>query len=190
MSKRFIVLLVAAVALVLASTASAATITQAPGGPGYQNLAPYTNPNTGACSGQSGTYSLSGAPIRLQFGWGAKTEAQMAGFFKNSNGTVTIIYDTTPPTTVFSDSWSSTSGAPFRSVQGIQWSALAPQTLQYAPGNATVQGFSSSYRGTLSGLTVGSYTLTQTYTFNKPVQDGFNVYQGTMTSTCTFTVVA
>ena len=59
MKKRIIAALAASFALMaLASTAEAAiTITQAPAGPGYQNLSPWT------CGGRS--FSASGAPIRL-----------------------------------------------------------------------------------------------------------------------------
>ena len=86
MGRRIIVSLVAAVALAvsaLASTAGATiTITQAPAGPGYQNLSPFncggktfyltphyvTDPNGNMFQVQG-----SGLPIRLGFGWAAHT---------------------------------------------------------------------------------------------------------------------
>jgi hypothetical protein len=46
---------------------------------------------------------------------------------------------------------------------------------------------SSSYRGVLA-ISPGTYTLTQTYVFDKPVQDGFASYTGSLTASCTFTV--
>ena len=89
----------------------------------------------------------------------------------------------------FSDSWTnSPSGSPFVSQQGIAWSAVTPTTLQ-APGSGqTLSGYNSQYRGVLT-IAAGTYTLTQTYVFDKPVQDGFGSYNGALTSTCTFTVV-
>jgi hypothetical protein len=186
MKKRIIAALMASLAsMVLASAASAATITQAPAGPGYQNLNPFPN-SSGVCGGNGGTYSLSGNPIRLTFGWGAHTTSQMTGFFKNSHGSVTI----TGTNDTFSDSWAnSPSGSPFVSQQGIAWSALTPVTLQ-APGSSgqTLSGYNSQYRGVLT-IAAGTYTLTQTYVFDKPVQDGFASYSKPLTSTCTFTVV-
>ena len=56
MTKRVIVSLIAALALVLTATASAAiSITQAPAGPGYQNLSPYN------CDGKTFYLFSSGA---------------------------------------------------------------------------------------------------------------------------------
>ena len=182
---RFAVLIVVAlVALTAVTAASAATITQAPAGPGYQNLNPFPN-SSGVCGGNGGTYSLSGNPIRLTFGWGAHTNSQMTGFFKNSHGSVTI----TGTNDTFSDSWAnSPSGSPFVSQQGIAWSAVTPTTLQTPGSGQTLSGYNSQYRGVLT-IAAGTYTLTQTYVFNKPVQDGFASYNGALTSTCTFTVV-
>ena len=198
MSKRIIVSLIAAVALAvsaLASTAGATiTITQAQAGPGYQNLSPHTcGGRTFYLTAHQGTDANgnpiqvpgSGLPIRLSFGWGANTDSQMRQFFKYSHGSVSITGSDS-----FSDSWAnSPSGDPFVSQQGIVWD-LTPQTLT-PPGNSsqTVQGFSSNYRGVLS-LAPGTYTLSQSFVFDRPVQDGFASYRGSLTSTCTFTVAA
>jgi hypothetical protein len=177
--KRIIVLLAASFAvLALAGTAAAAiTITQAPGGPGYQNLAPFN------CNNR--TYSLADGPIRLQFGWAAKNQAEMTQFFKYSHGTVDIT-----GTDTFHDQWADNpAGTPYLTQQGIQWSALAPGTGTPPGGTHPVSIVSSSYRGVLA-IAPGTYTLTQTYVFDRPVQDGFQSYQGTLTSSCTFSVTA
>jgi hypothetical protein len=180
MRKVFAALMALVAVLALAGTAAAAiTISQAPAGPGYQNLSPWT------CEGR--TYDLSNGPIRLMFGWGAHTRSQMTQFFKYSSGTVTIT-----GTDTFSDSWSSTGGEPFVSQQGIRWSALEPTTLT-APGTSgqTLDGFSSVYRGVLD-LAPGTYTLRTSFDIARPVQDGFGSYKGSFNngSGCTFTVTA
>lgn len=195
--RKLIATLAAFAALVFAGTATAAIpISQAPAGPGYQNLSPYTcegrtfyltphyfdpDPITGIAQQIPG----SGLPIRLQFGWGAHTPSQMAQFFKYSSGTVTIT-----GTDTFSDSWAnSTSGAAFVSQQGITWSALAPQTLTAPGGTQTLEGVNSLYRGVL-GIAPGTYTLTATFVIDRPIQDGFGSYKGVISGTCSFTVVA
>jgi hypothetical protein len=178
MKKRIIAALAASFALMaLASTAGATiTITQAPPGPGYQNLSPWT------CEGR--TYSRASGPIRLQFGWGAHTESQMRQFFLYSHGSVSITGSDT-----FSDSWAnSPTGEPFLTQQGIRWSSLEPATLTPPGGGGTLQGFSSNYRGVLS-FAPGTYTLSVQFVFDRPVQDGFQSYRGTLrNSPCTFTV--
>jgi hypothetical protein len=192
MRKRIIVSSIAAVALAVgASTAGAATIAQAPAGPGYQNLAPYPN-GVGGCFGSTDSgpnYSASSSrPIRLQFGWGAKNAAQMTQFFKYSHGSVTITGTTPATTDSFSDSWAVTAGTPYLTQQGIQWSQLE-NTQATPPGGGTqVAAVMSNYRGILS-ISPGTYTLTQTYLFDHPVQDGFASYQKPIVSTCNFTVV-
>ena len=173
---------------IVASTAGAAiTITQAPAGPGYQNLAPYPN-GVGGCFGSTDSgpnYSASGRPIRLQFGWGAHTNAQMTQFFQESNGTVDIT-----GTDTFHDSWAyNPNGTPYLTQQGIQWGQLRDVQAIPPGGGTTVDALASDYRGVLS-LAPGTYTLTQTYNFRKPVQDGFGSYKKSLTSSCSFTVVA
>ena len=178
MRKLIATLAALAATLVFTGAATAAiTISQAPAGPGYQNLSPY------ACEGR--TFDLSDGPIRLQFGWGAHTTSQMEQFFKYTHGTVTIT-----GTDTFSDSWAnSASGAPFVSQQGITWSALTPTTLTTPGGGSTVQGVSSIYRGVLA-IAPGTYTLTATFVIDRPIQDGFGSYKGVISGTCSFTVVA
>jgi hypothetical protein len=180
MKKRIIAALAASLALMaLASTAGAAiTIAQAPAGPGYQNLSPWT------CNGR--TFSASGNPIRLGFGWAAHTASQMRQFFLYSHGSVSISGSDT-----FSDSWADNpSGDPFVTAQNIAWSSL--ESIQATPpgGGASVQAVASNYRGVLS-LAPGTYTLSVQFVFDRPVQDGFQSYRGTLSnSPCTFTVTA
>src|SRR6188472_2005609 len=115
MKKRIIAVLAASFAvLALAATASAAiTITQAPGGPGYQNLSPFN------CTGH--VYTASGSPIRLQFGWAAKNSAEMTQFFKYWHGTVDITGTATDGTAQsFHDEWADNpAGTPFLTQQRI-----------------------------------------------------------------------
>jgi hypothetical protein len=196
MNKRIIAALVALLALMaLASTAEAAiTVTQAPAGPGYQNLSPfncsgrtfYLTPHEGTdANGNPFTIPGSGQPIRLGFGWAAHTPSQMRQFFTYSHGSISIT-----GTDTFSDSWSDNpNGTPYVSQQGIAWSQL--EDIQATPpgGSTTVTAVASNYRGTLS-LTPGTYTLSVTFVFDRPVQDGFSSYKGSLNGTCTFTVAA
>ena len=183
MKKRIIAVLAASfAALALAATASAAiTITQAPGGPGYQNLSPFN------CTGH--VYTASGSPIRLQFGWAAKNSAEMTQFFKYWHGTVDITGTATDGTAQsFHDEWAGNpAGTPFLTQQRIQWSALAAGTGTPPGGGGQVSIVGSQYRGVLA-IAPGTYTLTQSFVFDRPVQDGFSSYQGTLSATCTFTV--
>ncbi len=198
MGRRIIVSLVAAVALAvsaLASTAGATiTITQAQAGPGYQNLSPFncggrtfyltphyvTDPNGNMFQVQG-----SGLPIRLGFGWAAHQESQMRQFFLYSHGSVSI-----SGTDTFADSWADNpAGTPYVTQQGIAWSQLEPTTGTPPGGTHSVPAVASFYRGVLS-LGPGTYTLSQTFVFDRPIQDGFKSYRGSMTSTCTFTVAA
>ena len=176
--RKLIATLAALAAMVFAGTATAAIpISQAPAGPGYQNLSPWT------CQGR--TFDLSDGPIRLSFGWGAHTPSQMAQFFRFSYGSFSIT-----GTDTAGDDWvNSPSGTPFVSTQGISWSALAPQTLTPPGGGSTIQGVSSIYRVVL-GIAPGSYTLTATFVLDRPVQDGFGSYRGVFSGTCSFTVIA
>jgi hypothetical protein len=183
MKKRILAVLAASLAaMALAATASAAiTITQAAAGPGYQNLSPFN------CNGH--VYSALGPPIRLQFGWGAKNSAEMTQFFKNSHGTVDISGTTTDGTPdAFHDQWADNpAGTPYLTQQGIRWSALESGTGTPPGGGGQVSVVASEYRGVLA-ISPGTYTLSQTYVFDKPVQDGFHSYQGTLSASCTFTV--
>ena len=179
MKKRFIAALAASIALMaLASTAGAAiTITQAPAGPGYQNLSPWN------CGGR--TYSASGAPIRLGFGWAAHTSAQMTQFFKYSHGSVSIT-----GTDTLSDSWADNPNATsYVSQRGIAWSQLESVMATPPGGGAQIAAVVSNYRGVLS-LAPGTYTLSVTFVFDRPVQDGFTSYKGSLSGTCNFTVAA
>jgi len=179
MKKRIIAALAASFALMaLASTAEAAiTITQAPAGPGYQNLSPWN------CGGR--TYSASGAPIRLGFGWAAHTAAQMSQFFQYSNGSVSIT-----GTDTLSDSWADNPNAtPYVSQQGIAWSPLESIMATPPGGGTQVSAVASTYRGVLS-IAPGTYTLSVTFVFDRPIQDGFKVYKGSLNGTCTFTVTS
>jgi hypothetical protein len=179
MKKHLIAVLAASfAAMALAATAAAAiTITQAPGGPGYQNLSPWN------CNGRS--YSASGAPIRLGFGWAAKNSAEMTQFFKYSHGTVSIT-----GTDTFSDSWADNpGGTPYVSQQGIAWSPLESGTGTPPGGTHQVAIVGSQYRGVLS-LAPGTYTLSVTFVFDRPVQDGFQSYQGSLSGSCTFSVTS
>jgi hypothetical protein len=200
MSRRIIVSLIAAVALAvsaLASTAGATiTITQAEAGPGYQNLSPFncggktfyltphyvTDPN-----GQMFQVQGSGLPIRLGFGWAAHQESQMRQFFLYSNGSVSI-----SGTDTFADSWTDNpAGTPYVTQQGIAWSQLE-STMGTPPGGTqSLPVVVSAYRGVLS-LAPGTYILSQTFLFDRPIQDGIGSksIRDPMTSTCTFTVAA
>ena len=182
--KRFTALLAVVSSLILGVSAAQATITvtQAPAGPGYQNLSPWTG--TGICGGQGGTYSASGAPIRLGFGWFANNQGGLKQFFSNSHGSISIT-----GTDAFSDSWSSSkSGTPFVTQQGIVWTSGEAGT-GTPPGGGSVTGVSAWYRGVLS-LAPGTYTLTVAFVFDKAVNDGWDSYTGTVSNnSCTFTVV-
>jgi hypothetical protein len=197
MKKRIIVTLAASLALVvLASTAEAAiTVTQAPAGPGYQNLSPwncggrtyYLTPHQGTDqNGNPFTIPGSGQPIRLGFGWAANTPSQMTQFFRYSHGSVSIT-----GTDTFADSWADNpSGNPFVTAQNIAWSAL--ESIQATPpgGGTSIKAVASNYRGVLS-LAPGTYTLSVQFVFDRPVQDGFTSYRGSLSnSPCTFTVAA
>lgn len=192
MKKRIIVALAASFALVvLASTAEATiTITQAPAGPGYQNLSPwncggrtyYLTPHQGTdANGNPITVPGSGDPIRLTFGWGALNGSNMTQFFQNESGTVTIT-----GTDSLSDSWGRTSGSPPTSADGIAWSAVASTPLT-RPDGTQVNGVGSQYRAILS-LAPGTYTLSVTIALAHPVNDGFSTTKGGLSGTCTFTV--
>ena len=190
MKKRMIAALTASFALLaLASAAGAAiTISQAPGGPGYQNLSPWN------CTGHqyylTPRYDASGAwipntgnPIRLVFGWAAKNAAEMTQFFQHSHGSVSITGDDT-----FSDAWTDNpAGTPFVSQAGIAWSPLESIMATTPGGGTQVAAVASNYRGVLS-LAPGMYTLSVTFVFDSPIQDGFQIYKGTMNGTCTFAV--
>jgi len=172
MKKCVIATLVASFAVMaFASTAGAViTITQAPAGPGYQNLSPWS------CGGR--TYSASGAPIRLGFGWAAHTAAQVRQFFQYSHGSVSITGSDT-----LSDSWADNPNAtPYVSQQGIAWSPLESVMATPPGGGAQVAGVASNYRGVLS-LAPGTYTLSVTFVFDRPVQDGFKSYRGSLSGT-------
>jgi hypothetical protein len=166
---------------ILAATASAAiTITQAPPGPGYQNLSPWN------CGGHF--YKASGAPIRLGFGWFANNEGGLKQFFQNTHGDVSI-QNTADPTDTFSDSWvSDNTGAPFVSTQGIAWTDGEAGTGS-PPGGGTVTGVATIYRGVLT-LAPGTYTLHAEFVIDKTISDGWDSYSGTIDngSGCTFTV--
>lgn len=184
--KRFTALLAVVSSLVLGVSAAHATITvtQAPPGPGYQNLSPWSQ--TATCGGQGGTYSASGNPIRLSFGWFANNQGGLKQFFQNSHGYVSITGSDT-----FSDSWSnSKSGSPFVTQQGIVWTS-GEAGFGTPPGGGTVTGVASIYRGVLS-LAPGTYTLSVAFVLDKAVNDGWDTYTGTVSNApgCTFTVVA
>jgi hypothetical protein len=186
MRKRIIVSLIAAVALAIGALPAGAAIgiTQAPAGPGYQNLSPWTS--TGVCGGQGGTYSASGAPIRLGFGWFTSTQGGLKQFFQNSSGYVEI-----RGTDSLDDSWAeSKSGSAFVTQQGIAWTTGEPNT-GITPGGVSVKGQASWYRGVLS-LAPGTYTLRVAFVLSKQINDGWDDYSGTIGngSGCTFTVVA
>jgi hypothetical protein len=189
MRKRIATLAALVVALALsvgASTAQAAiTITQAPAGPGYQNLSPWTS--NGICGGNGGTYSLSDPrPIRLGFGWFANNQGGLKQFFQNSHGSVSIT-----GTDTFSDSWAnSKNGSSFVTQQGIAWTSGEAGT-GTPPGGGTVTGVATWYRGVLS-LAPGTYTLRVAFVLDKTISDGWDEYSGTIDngSGCTFTVVA
>jgi hypothetical protein len=203
MKKRIIAALAASFALMaLASTAEAAiTITQAPAGPGYQNLSPWTcngktfyltphyfdpDPNTGIANQVPG----SGLPIRLGFGWGALQVKQIQQFFQSENGSVSIV-GTAPGSDTFSDSWGATAdGSSPISTQGIAWSPIVSQQVS-ATGNPPYKnGYASFYRGVLS-IAPGTYTLTVDYHLTRAVNDGFGASgPGDITGSCTFTVAA
>jgi hypothetical protein len=187
-TKKFTVFAASIVAMLsLVAAAGAGTITQAPAGPGYQNISPW-GANGGTCRGGTGTYSLSGPPIRLAFGWGALQSQNLTQFFQGSHGNVSIT-GTGTTTDGFSDSWvSNNAGTPFRTDAGIQWTTNESQTLQ-RPDGTTVQGVSAWYRGVLS-LAPGTYSLTVNLVTERPINDGFSTFKGTLSGTCTFTVVA
>ena len=179
MKKRFIAVLAALFAvLALAATAAAAiTITQAPAGPGYQNLSPWN------CNGQ--TFSASGAPIRLGFGWFANNQGGLKQFFTNTHGTV----DITTSTDTFHDQWSrSPSGSPFVTQRGITWTSGEPGT-GMTPSGSKVTGVAAFYRGVLA-LAPGTYTLNVALLIDKTISDGWDSYAGgtSLTGNCTFTV--
>ena len=195
--RKLIATLAALAAMVFAGTATAAIpISQAPAGPGYQNLSPYTcegrtfyltphyfdpDPITGIAQQIPG----SGLPIRLQFGWGAHTPSQMAQFFKYSSGIVSITGTDTCP-----DSGPAPRAAPrsFRS----RGSPGAPWPRRRSPHRVaaqTLEGVNSLYRVVL-GIAPGTYTLTATFVHRPPIQDGFGSYKGVISGTCSFTVIA
>ena len=180
MKKRIVATLATLFAtLALASTAAAAiTITQAPAGPGYQNLSPWT------CNGRN--YSLANGPIRLGFGWAAHTTAQMRQFFQYSHGSVSIT-----GTDTLSDSWADNPNAtPYVSQLGIAWSPLESIMATPPGGGAQIAAVASNYRGVLS-LGPGTYTLSVMFVFDRPVQDGFTSYRGSLSNGgCTFTVTS
>jgi hypothetical protein len=189
LTKRISTILAAlACAAAFASIAGATiTATQAPGGPGYQNLSPWN------CGGRTFYLSprydsngnqvpQSGLPIRLGFGWGAQSAQNMVQFFQNESGNAAITGADS-----FSDSWSSTkAGSPPTSVDGITWSDPAPTPLQ-RPDGTPVSGVGSQYRALLS-LTPGTYTLNVNIALAHPVNDGWGTYKGTLSGTCTFNV--
>lgn len=174
--------------LVLASSAGAViTVTQAPAGPGYQNLSPWN------CGGHTyyltPRYDASGAwipntgnPIRLQFGWFANNEGGLRQFWDNTHGFVSITGSDT-----FGDSWlDSTNSRPFVTGQNITWSDEAG--VGGPPGGATVTGKASIYRGVLA-LAPGTYTLSVTFAIDKAINDGWDTYTSDLSNTpCTFTV--
>jgi hypothetical protein len=186
MKKRVSAALAASFALMaLASTAGATiTITQAPAGPGYQNLSPWSS--TGVCGGQGGTYSASGAPIRLGFGWFANNQGGLKQFFQSTSGTVDIT-----GTDTAHDAWAATkNGGPPVSQQGITWTSGEPNT-GTTPGGQTVKGVAGWYRGVLS-LAPGTYTLRVAFNISGTINDGWDNYSGTIDNGngCTFTVTA
>jgi len=178
MRKRIIVALAASLAsMALASTAGAAiTITQAPAGPGYQNLSPWN------CGGH--VYSASGAPIRLQFGWFANNQGGLRQFWDNSHGSVAIT-----GTDTFADSWTdSKNGTPFVTAQGITWTN--EPGVGMPPGGGTVTGVATIYRGVLAQAP-GTYTLSVTFAIDKAINDGWDTYTSDLSNTpCTFTVLS
>ncbi|HEX3237067.1 MAG TPA: hypothetical protein VHQ99_01535 [Gaiellaceae bacterium] len=179
MKKRIIAVLATSFAvLALAATAAAAiTITQAPAGPGYQNLSPWT------CEGHS--YSLANGSIRLGFGWFANNQGGLKQFFTNTHGTVDI-----SGTDTFHDQWArSSTGSPFVTQQGITWTSGEAGT-GTTPSGSKVTGVSTAYRGVLA-LAPGSYTLTVAMLVDKTISDGWDSYPagtGSLTGTCSFTV--
>ena len=177
MKKSIIAALAASFAvLALAATAAAAiTITQAPAGPGYQNLSPFN------CNGHS--YDVNGAPIRLAFGWFANTQGGLKQFFSGTHGTVDI-----SGTDTFHDEWaSSRNGSPFVTQRGITWTSGEPGTGTTPGGKVT--GVAAFYRGVLA-LAPGTYTLSVAFVIDKTISDGWDQYTaGTnLNSSCTFTV--
>ena len=195
MKKRIIGTLAASFAMMaLASTAGAAiTITQAPAGPGYQNLSPwncgttadphhyYLTPRYDSDGNRIGT---TGLPVRLGFGWFANNKGGLKQFFQNTHGSVSIT-----GTDTLSDSWtSSKSGSPFVTTSGITWTSGEAGT-GVPPGGGTVTGVSTSYRGVLS-IAPGTYTLSVTFVFEQAVNDGWDTYTGSINGTCTFVVEA
>jgi len=179
MKKRILVVLAASFAvLALAATAAAAiTITQAPAGPGYQNLSPWN------CNGH--VYSASGSPIRLGFGWFANKQGGLKQFWQNTHGTVDIT-----GTDTFHDEWSrSPTGTPFVTQQGITWTNETG-VQGTTPGGSPVTGVASIYRGVLA-LAPGTYTLSVAMLVDKTISDGWDSYPAdtsSLTGTCTFTV--
>jgi hypothetical protein len=178
MKKRFIAVLAASFAVLAfaAAAAAAITITQAPAGPGYQNLSPWN------CGGH--VYSASGAPIRLGFGWFANNQGGLKQFFANTHGTVDIT-----GTDTFHDQWSrSQSGSPFVTQQHITWTSGEPGT-GTTPSGSKVTGVAGFYRGVLP-LTPGTYTLDVALVIDKTINDGWDSYAGgtSLTGNCTFTV--
>jgi hypothetical protein len=175
-----IIMILAVLALgvsILAATAGAAiTITPAPAGPGYQNLSPWN------CDGR--TFSQSGSPIRLGFGWFANNEGGLKQFFRNTHGSVSIT-----GTDTFNDSWNNSSnGNPFVTQQGIVWTS-GEAGIGTPPGGGTVTGVASFYRGVLA-FVPGTYTLSVSFVFDKAVNDGWDTYTDPISNGgCTFTVV-
>src|SRR3954469_24929227 len=104
MRKGMIAALAASFAVMVFAGAAGATIAiaQAPAGPGYQNLSPWN------CNGHS--YSASGAPIRLGFGWFANNQGGLRQFWSNTSGTVDITSGTVdnPGTDTLHDQWTET----------------------------------------------------------------------------------
>jgi hypothetical protein len=197
MKKRIIGALAASLALMaLASTAQAAiTITQAPAGPGYQNLSPWncgtpTDPHhyylTPRYDSNGNRIGTTGLPIRLGFGWFANNNGGLKQFFQNTHGSVSIT-----GTDTLSDSWTSAnSGTPFVTTSGITWTSGEAGT-GVPPGGGTVTGVATFYRGVLS-IAPGTYTLSVTFAFDQAVNDGWDTYAAntSINGTCTFVVEA
>ena len=91
----------------------------------------------------------------------------MRQFFKYSHGSVSIT-----GSDMFSDSWAGnpSSGTPFVTAQNIAWSQLESVTVISPGGGKPSPGLALFYRGVLS-LAPGKYTLRQTFSMERPVQD-------------------
>ncbi len=183
--------LVTALAATLAFAASAgATISAAPADPNlaptranYQFLDPYICGGTDPQNGYQTIKLSDPRPVLFKFGWVAMQPSQMTQFFSNQHGTYSIAGADS-----FTDSWSTTSGEPATSTQGITWSPVTQTSV--SNNGTTVKAQTSFYRAVLTFTQTGTYTVTHTLTLDKTVNDGFGANQkGSYTNSCTFTVI-